>query len=123
MSVPLLIGAAVDLLILLVLTVLVRNGFRNSLSSIEEKSAGFWFYYRSGVHQFLRGETRFLPTFLHYVALHLVVPLWGLALFWRTDINFLAIIAGLLWSLQLLQRLYPGPGLAAVEPDSLDRES
>ena len=119
------IAVAVGLLILIVaLSVYLERGFRVSLTSVEEKSAGLLFYYRSLLNGVLGPDTGLANWLaaLHYVALHLLIPVLGLGLFLRTDGNFFVLIVALIWSIQLLQRLYPGP-LLELEDDDLPEDS
>jgi hypothetical protein len=111
MSIPLIVVAAFLLVLVGGLSFYLDRRFRVSLTSVEEKSAGFLFYYRSLVGSVFSadaGPENWLAL-AHYVALHLLIPLGGLGLWLRTDGNFLVVICSLLWSIQLIQRLYPGP--------------
>ncbi len=111
MSAPLILVAAVLLILVVGLSFYLERRFRVSLTSIEEKSAGLLFYYRSLVgNVFTRdaGRENWLAL-VHYVALHLLIPIGGLGFWLRTDGNFLVVIVSLLWTIQLVQRLYPGP--------------
>jgi hypothetical protein len=111
MSIPLIVAATLVLVILVGLSVLIRRRYQDSLTSVAEKSAGLPFYYRSLVSSVFGADAGLAQwtALAHYVALHMVVPLLGLGFFLRTDGNFLVVIVSLLWSLQLVQRLFPGP--------------
>lgn len=111
MSIPLIVVAAFLLVLVGGLSFHLDRRFRVSLTSVEEKSAGFLFYYRSllgSVFSADAGREHWLAL-IHYVALHILIPVGGLGFWLRTDGNFLVVIFSLLWSIQLLQRLYPGP--------------
>ncbi|MCR9141347.1 MAG: hypothetical protein NXI24_03785 [bacterium] len=111
MSIPLIVVAAILLVLVAGLSFYLDRRFRVSLTSVEEKSAGLAFYYRSLLNSVFSADAG-LENWLalaHYVALHLLIPVTGLGIWLRTDGNFLVVIGSLLWSIQLVQRLYPGP--------------
>jgi len=65
--------------------------------------------YREMVDSFFKEkDARSVEAFSHYVITHLLIPFCGFAFFLRTDANFLVVIVAIVWSLQLLQRIYPG---------------
>lgn len=104
MSVVLLICAGLDVLLFAGLTVLIQNQ-----SKTEEESSLLETYWDALDGFFNSQRDRFNGLcVLHYLALHAVVPLLGLGVFLRTDANFLIVIGSFVWSMQLLQRLYPG---------------
>ncbi len=51
------------------------------------------------------------------ISLHLLVPLTGLALTLRSDYNFLPVLAGILISMQISQRVYPASSSAGEDED------
>lgn len=114
MSLPLIVAALVDVAIVAALHGYIGRLYSNALTSIEEKNAGFWFYYREAMRRVLAGRpgSGEWLIFVHYLALHLLVPLLGFGLFLRTDGNFIVVILTVFWSVQLVQRVYPGS-----EPD------
>jgi hypothetical protein len=93
------------------LTYQIRNRYRWSLTSVQEKSAGLIHFYRSSIVGLFR-ERSFDRTsvecLLHYVLLHTIVPLLFFGFFLRSDINFLGVVAGIVTSLQLMKHIYPG---------------
>lgn len=110
MSIPFLLVALIILLLVVGLSFYLDRRYRISLTSVEEKSAGWRFYYRgliSGLFNGDLGRDQILAA-LHYVASHLLTPIAGLGLALRTDGNFLVVIFSVLISMQLVQRLYPG---------------
>ncbi len=110
MSLPLFIAAIADAVIVVALHAYLGRLYRNALTSIEEKNAGFWFYYREAMRRVLSGRPGSGEWLIcvHYIALHLLVPLLGFGLFLRTDGNFIVVILTVFWSVQLVQRLFPG---------------
>lgn len=110
MSLSLLIAALIDVTVAVFLATRIRTRYRSSLTSVQEKSAGALFYYRNIIRAFFRGDMSLpvLEGVLHYMSLHLLVPLVGLGLFLRTDVNFLVVIIAMVVSMQLYQRVYPG---------------
>ena len=123
MSLPLLICALADTVIILVLAYQIRVRYQSALTSVEEKSAGKLFFYRNSIQTLFRGQStpEGVYCLLQYAALHLLVPLFGFGLYLRTDGNFLVVIASLFWSMQLFQRLFPGT--APESDEDFDEES
>ena len=110
MSIPLIIVAASLLALICALSLYIKHRFETSLTSVEEKSAGLLFYYRSLLSSIFTTDAGLLNwlALVHYVALHLLIPVGGLGFWLRTDGNFLIVILSLFLSVQLAQRLYPG---------------
>lgn len=100
------------------LTVQIRKAYILSLTSVEEKSAGILHFYRRNLEALLDGDRSrlTLSCWGHYVSLHLFPLLAGLAFYLRTDANFLVVILTILWNMQLMQRVFPGPEPADEEP-------
>jgi len=109
MSAPFLIAAIVDSVLTLALTLHIRNRYNSSLTSVAEKSAGALYFYRASLRRLAAapGLDSFV-TLAHYAGLHLLVPLWGFAIWLHSDGNFLVVIAWAVWAVQLVQRLFPG---------------
>lgn len=110
LSEHILVVGIIDLLVVAGLYWIIRAQYQESLTSVEEKSAGPLHFYRARVAGVLAGQAdkENLIAFFHYIAMHLLVPLLGLGLFLRSDWNFLALVLGLIVSYQLLHRVYPG---------------
>ncbi len=110
MSLPLLVAALLDLLYLILLPFFLqkdeaRASDEGGLASYRGCISSLW----------ERGGRRGVLCFLHYLGLHLFVPLLGLGFFLRSDINFLVVILSMVLSLQILQRVYPGVLLSGEE--------
>ena len=110
MSIPILLAALALLILVAGLSFYLERRYRTSLTSVEEKSAGWCFYYRGLISGLFSGDVGrdSLLALLHYVACHLLTPVAGLGIALRTDGNFLVVILSVLISMQLVQRLYPG---------------
>ena len=110
MSISLLTAALIDVALVAFLTTRIRTRYRSSLTSVEEKSAGALFYYRNVLFSFFQGNmsSPVLESVVHYMSLHLLVPLVGLGFFLRSDGNFLVVICAMIASMQLYQRVFPG---------------
>lgn len=110
MSPALLIIGVILMIALVYLTFRIRKEYRLALTTVEEKSAGILFFYHSRVHEVVRGQFAKLSVecFLHYLSLHAVVPLIGFGFFLRTDANFIVLILSVIFSAQLIQKVYPG---------------
>ena len=110
MSIPLLALGIVNLLITVGVGVAIRRRYSLALTSVDEKRAGLLHYYRialSGlVHKTSAPDGGLCA--LHYLSVHLLVPLLGLGLYLRTDANFLVVILAGFVSLKLVQKVYPG---------------
>ncbi len=117
MSSPLLIIASLNLALLAGLSLQIRSRYRSSLTSVEEKSAGILFFYRNLLFSVFRGNLAFpgIQCLLHYFSLHLLVPLLGLGVFLRTDANFLVVVLAMIASMQLYQRVFPGPRRVEID--------
>lgn len=110
LSEPVLVAGVLDLLVVVGLYWMIRLQYQDSLTSVEEKSAGPLHYYRARLAGFFSGnfgKANILVLF-HYIGMHLLVPVLGLGLFLGTDWNFVALVLGLVASYQLLHRVYPG---------------
>lgn len=100
------------------LSLQIRKAYLHSLTSVKEKSAGLLHFYQRSLESMLDGDKSKLPVFcwIHYVSLHLLPLLAGLAFYLRSDANFLVVILTILWNMQLMQRVFPGPEPADEEP-------
>ncbi len=111
LSLTLIIAGILDIIVLVVLSWTIRKRYTASLTSVEEKSAGILFFYRSAIMRTI--SSGFAPDSLeslgHYIAVHLFLPILGLGIFLKTDANFLIVVLSLIWSMQLFQRAVPGP--------------
>lgn len=114
MSVPLLVLGLADLAVVVALGVWVRGRYRLALTTVAEKREGLLFFYRAELAALLSsGPSReVLLSWIHYLSLHLLVPLLGLGFYLRSDANFLVVILGGFLSLKLVQRVFPGTRLA-----------
>lgn len=94
---------------LVYLSIQIKNRFETSIDSIDLKSAGILAFYRQNIRLALSGMRSGVPLLclLHLGALHSVVPVLGLGIFYRTDLNFLPVVVGLLLTMQIHQRIYP----------------
>ncbi|MBE7437064.1 MAG: hypothetical protein HS115_01320 [Spirochaetales bacterium] len=94
---------------LVALSLQIKKKFEASIDSIDIKAAGLLAFYRQNIGLALSGMRSGVPLLclLHLATLHSVVPLLGLGIFYRTDLNFLPVVLGLLLSMQIHQRLYP----------------
>lgn len=112
MSVPLLIAAFLNLSVMFGMSLQIRTRYRSSLTSVEEKSAGMLYFYRNALFALFRGNLSpaGLQALAHYLSLHLLVPLLGLGFLLRSDGNFVVIVLAMFASMQLYQRVFPGPG-------------
>ncbi|MCB1170458.1 MAG: hypothetical protein KDK25_09005 [Leptospiraceae bacterium] len=111
-----LIISAIVILVLGFLTYRIRSYYRWSLTTVQEKSAGLIHFYRSRIGGVFRGEEMgriSIECLAHYILMHCIVPLLYFGFFLRTDINFLGIVIGVAFSLQLLKQVYPGPQVPA----------
>ena len=119
MILPLLTGALVATAVIAVLFLWIRSQYRLALTSVEEKHAGMLFYYRYYLSALFRGQpTREgIACLILYIALHLFVPLAGFGLFLKSDANFLVMLASLLWSYELVQRVFPGSSNSETDAD------
>ncbi|MBI3394218.1 MAG: hypothetical protein HY042_00105 [Spirochaetia bacterium] len=91
------------------LAVFLRRTYQGALTSVEEKNAGLIAYYRQRVVDIFQRRLSLVSILagLHFLSLHLLVPLWGFAIFLRSDGNFLVIVLSIIASIQLVQRLFP----------------
>ena len=110
MSPILLVLGIVNALAVAVLSFRIRNKYVHSLTSVDEKSAGIIYFYRATIGRIFARPVAIdaAECALHYILLHTLWPLLGLGLFLKTDGNFLVIILSLIWTMQLIQRVYPG---------------
>jgi hypothetical protein len=76
--------------------------------------------YRSNLSQAFKfqWDSSSAVSLLNFLSLHLLIPVTGLAFLLKTDLNFLAVLAGILISMQISQRVYPA-GISDNEEDSL----
>lgn len=104
MSIPLFFISIIVILLLVFLTFQIRSIHRK-----ENSSTPLLDFYSEQLHLFFTGKIVIKGgiCFVHYVLLHLVVPLVGLGFLLRTDLNFLAIFAAIFTSMQIVQRVYP----------------
>lgn len=106
-----LILSALVLCVLGFLTYRIRTYYRWSLTSVQEKSAGIIQFYRNRIAGIFRGADLgriSVECLIHYVLLHLIVPLIFFGFFLRTDVNFLGVVLGIISSVQLLKQVFPG---------------
>lgn len=111
MHFPLLFLGGLDLIVVLALGLWIQHRYKLALTSVAEKRAGLLHYYRGRLVALVderRLTTEGGLTALHYMALHLAIPLVGLGLYLRTDANFLFVLLGGFFSMKLVQRVYPG---------------
>lgn len=103
---------------LVYLTLQIRRAYLESLTSVKEKSAGLLHFYRRMLESLLDGDRSRLAVYcwVHYVSLHLFPLFCGLAFYLRSDANFLVVILTILWNMQLMQRIFPGPEPTDEEP-------
>lgn len=66
-------------------------------------------YYRGHLRNFFQFHFSLNPllAFLNLASLHLLIPLMGLAFLLKSDFNFMAVLIGIIVSMQITQRLYP----------------
>lgn len=114
----LLVLALISLAAAVYFTLQIRKAYLESLTSVDEKSAGVLHFYRRRLDLLLDGDRSQIVIFcwVHYVSLHLLPLFAGLAFYLRTDANFLVVILSIVWTMQLLQRIFPGPEPADEEP-------
>lgn len=111
MSVPLLMISFLLLLAVPFLSVRIGNLYRLQLTAGRLKEEGRLQFFQHSIRNKGKGSEDRAGLFCLslYLILHAVVPFIGLGLFLRTDWNFLVVIVSVIWSMQLLQRVYPGP--------------
>jgi hypothetical protein len=120
MSITLLILSIIVILVMAILTLQIRSARKRENSSLP-----FLDFYSENLHLFFTGKivVQGVICFVHYLILHLVVPLVGLGLLLRTDLNFLVIFAAIFTSMQIVQRVYPAVPSMPDEEDSEAGES
>ena len=96
--------------IISVFTVLLLLFFTYRLFSNGSFKEGILNGYRERLKAFFQeGDfTGNMEAGFHYILVHLLVPVIGFSFFLRSDGNFLVFIASAVWSIQLIQRLFPG---------------
>lgn len=111
MSVPLLIISLIFLISIPVLTLRIGNFYHLRLSAGHLQEKDRLHFFQDSIRNMGKGSENPAGVYclLLYLALHVVVPLIGLGLFLKNDWNFLVVIVSIIWSMQLLQRVYPGP--------------
>jgi len=110
---------SIQLLIFSVLNaaVLLATGWMIRFSG---KGVSFLSFYRMSVKKAMRLEFDVVSaaSLLNLIALHLFIPVTGLAFFLKSDLNFLAVLAGILISMQITQRIYPA-GVSGSQEESI----
>lgn len=102
MSFQILILAIIDAIIFGLGLIFIFRGNEEKKSNLE--------HYSTCIHELFQRNPGLINLFcaFHYLSLHLLFPLWGLAFLLKSDINFLVILVGILLSMQFTQRIYPG---------------
>ncbi len=117
MSFYFLLSAILLTALLILLSFFIRNIFIAEDTSIKGKAISKTFsssrfltileFYRKNLQlrQQIISFKRFLLFSSHYISIHCMTPLWGLAFFLHTNGNFLVVILSIITSFQLHQRL------------------
>ncbi len=110
LSIPLLVFTVLCLGACFYLSVVIRQAYVHSLTSVEEKSAGIIHFYRARLRVLLSGAPDRMSILcgLHYLTVHLIPLVAGLSFYLKTDANFLVVILSIVWNMQLFQRVFPG---------------
>ncbi len=109
-SISFLVLAILGLAACVYLTIVLRQTYVHSLTSVDEKSAGIVHFYKGLLRKLVSGQADRLSVFagIHYTLVHLLPLFCGLSFYLKTDANFLVVILSIVWSMQLFQRLFPG---------------
>ncbi len=120
MSAILIVLSFANLLLLLLLSLRIRSYYRSV-----DRDVNIIEYYGDTIQRIWQGKIGMeeMICFVHYIVMHLVVPLIGLGFTLRTDINFLAILAAIFASMQIIQRIYPGVVVEADDEESSTNDS